>query len=171
MIRATSLKPILLAGSSALYAQTAAKIEFEVASIKPSHVDPRGYTMGCRGGPESEDPALWSCENVSLSGYVTWAYHVNYYQIAEPYWMNDARFDITAKVPEGTSRNQFNVMLQNLLADRFKLTVHREVRQIPQFDLVLAKGVPKLREASAAPPVHADASGELDKNGYPILRY
>jgi uncharacterized protein (TIGR03435 family) len=104
--------------------------------------------MGCTGGPESEDPALWRCENVSLSTYVTRAYRI---RAATPDRMNDARFDITARVPAATSKDQFDLMLQNLLADRFKLTFHRESWQISQYDLLLAKGGPKFKKASAAP--------------------
>ena len=84
--------------------------------------------------------------------------------------MHNIRFDIRARVPEGTTREQFAFMWQNLLADRFKLSVHRETRESRTYELVVAKGGPKFK-----PSTVADANGpppdrgqlRLDDNGYP----
>lgn len=63
-------------------------------------------------------------------------------------------------------------MLQNLLADRFKLMVHHETREIQRYELRVAKGGPKFQEA--APPKEAAPPGppgppKRDQDGYPIL--
>jgi uncharacterized protein (TIGR03435 family) len=50
-------------------------------------------------------------------------------------------------MPPGTSKAQLRLMLQNLLAERFKLTVHRETRNLPAYELVIARGGPKLEPA------------------------
>src|SRR5205814_1967287 len=77
-----------------------------------------------------------------------------------PDWMSSARFDISAKVPAGTTKAQSNVMLRNLLADRFKLVLHHSTKEASIYVLLVAKGGPKLKEsakestddAAAAPP-------------------
>jgi uncharacterized protein (TIGR03435 family) len=63
-------------------------------------------------------------------------------------WSGGERFDISAKLPEGASRDQVPAMLQNLLAARFKLATHREYREQLVYALVAAKGGPKLQPAS-----------------------
>ena len=61
--------------------------------------------------------------------------------------MESATFDVVANVPPGTTRDQANLMLQNLLADRLQLKVHRSTREAPIYALVVAKGGPKLKVA------------------------
>jgi uncharacterized protein (TIGR03435 family) len=133
--------------------------------------------VGCRGGPGSKDPIQYTCQNMDLSGFVTIAYGTSYYQLTAPDWMRTARFDLRAKVPEGASKDQFKLMLQSLLADRFKLAVHHETREIGKYDLVVARNGPKLKPAGEpqapkdAPnePPRAPGPPQRDKDGYPIL--
>ena len=68
-------------------------------------------------------------------------------EITAPAWLNEVRFDITAKIPAGTTREQFALMRQNLLDERFKLVFHREKKEVPGYELVVAKSGPKLKEA------------------------
>jgi uncharacterized protein (TIGR03435 family) len=66
-----------------------------------------------------------------------------------PNWLERDRFDIVAKAPQSTSPENVRLMLQNLLADRFKLVVHKDTKPVPAFALTVAKGgKPKLKEAS-----------------------
>ncbi len=67
--------------------------------------------------------------------------------------MTSERFDVLAKLPEGASREQVPEMLQALLAERFKLTVHRESKEHAVYALVVGKNGPKLKES----PPDADA--------------
>ena len=76
------------------------------------------------------------------------AYDVKSYQISGPDWMSSARFDISAKVPAGTTKAQSNVMLQNLLADRFKLVLHHSTKESPIYVLLVAKSGPKLKQSA-----------------------
>src|SRR5271167_3009757 len=95
---------------------------FEVASVKLSPPpDERGYSVWCRGGPlGKEDPALYRCENLNISGLVYTAFDLKAYQFQGPDWMKaDVRVTVSAKVPEGTTKEQFRLMLQNLLKERF----------------------------------------------------
>ena len=122
--------------------------EFEVASVKPSQPPTGGpFRVGTSGGPGSKDPTLWACENFSLSNLITMAYGIAHYQLSGPDWLGASMFDVTARVPEGATRDQFKLMLQNLLAERFKLTVHHESKDLPVYELAIAKGGPKLKES------------------------
>src|SRR5258708_7906050 len=93
--------------------------QFEVASVKPSLIEARGSR--CTGGPGSSDPGRLTCENYSLSYLVMMAYNLRNFQLAAPTWMDNARFNITAKLPPGAGRREFELMLQGLLAERFGL--------------------------------------------------
>jgi len=134
---------------------------------------------GCQGGPGGTDPGRLSCQNVSLSNFISTAYNLNRYQFTFPAWMDDARFDITAKVPAGATREQFRSMEQNLLAERFKLAIHYEKKEMPVYELTVGKNGPKLKEAvpdpagpaDSAPPSGPPAIGKLqrDGDGFPIL--
>jgi uncharacterized protein (TIGR03435 family) len=155
-------KRLMLAGlltAVGLWAQ--APTEFEAASIKPAAPMALGRMMiGMRGGPGTPSPGQMTFTNVSLAQIMQRAYDVKSYQISGPNWMSSARFDISARVPAGTTRAQSNVMLQNLLADRFKLVLHHSTKESSIYVLLVAKGGPKLKESAkestddavAAPP-------------------
>jgi uncharacterized protein (TIGR03435 family) len=110
---------------------------------------------------------------MNLSALIGTAYRVPYYQISAPDWMLMTRFDIRAVVADGTTKEQFAIMLQGLLADRFKVTVHRESREIQRYELVVAKNGPKFKEAtplaSKDDAVGPPGPPTRDKDGYPIL--
>ena len=92
---------------------------------------------------------------VTVRFVLTKAYGVNDYQIVGPDWLDRDRFDIDATMPAGTTMAQFRTMLQNLLAERFKLVAHREPREMQTFRLVVAPGGPTLKahvEGEAPPP-------------------
>lgn len=132
---------------------------FEVASIKPAAPMQAGRIMvRMSGGPGTPDPGQMTYTNVSLKNVLTNAYNVKGYQIQGPDWLDSARFDITAKVPLGTTKEQFRLMLQSLLAERFKLTLHHATKDMPMYALVVAKGGSKLKE-SPDDPSSTDAGG------------
>jgi uncharacterized protein (TIGR03435 family) len=92
------------------------------------------------------------------------AYDVKDYQIQGPGWLDGERFDIVAKVPPGATKEQFNVMFQNLLIERFKMEVHKDKKDLPIFTLSVGKNGPKLKatelDASAfAPPTPGGPGG------------
>lgn len=95
--------------------------EFEVASIKPSlPPDGQAILVACHGLPATNEPGLFACQNLNLSAFITMAYGIARYQLSAPDWMLMANFDLRARLPEGTTKENAKVMLQNLLADRFK---------------------------------------------------
>jgi uncharacterized protein (TIGR03435 family) len=120
---------------------------------------------------------LFRCENFSLSNLINWAYALGANQLSAPDWMNRAIFDINAKVPAGTTHEEFQAMLQNLLADRFKLAIHHETRESTEYRLVVAKGGVKFKPAAPKEESAADASQDppapkpfhFDADGYPVF--
>jgi uncharacterized protein (TIGR03435 family) len=155
---------------------------FDVASIKAAP-PPTGGMMrvGLSGGPGTKDPGLFKCENCSISQLVAQAYDIQRFQFSGPSTLDSERFDITAKVPDGATKEQFRVMLQNLLAERFRMVVHHDRKEMAIYDLVIAKSGPKLKESApvdpnapspelpAAPLGGPGRKMEMDKDGFPVL--
>ena len=129
---------------------SAAPQSFEVASIKPSPPQ-NGPGMFVRIG--SSPGGRWTAEGITLSMLIQQAYDVKDYQISgAPGWMNTERYDIVAKadVPQPT-REQLRVLLQSLLAERCKLQIHRETKELPIYELVVGKGGHKLHLSETQP--------------------
>jgi len=159
-------------GCSIAFGQT-----FEVASVKPAAPQTDGRIMvRMGGGPGTPDPGQLNYSNVSLKQVISNAYNVKAYQVSGPDWLDSQRYDIIAKVPEGVTKEQFNLMLQHLLAERFALELRHETKDFPLYELVVGKGGPKLK-ASVNDPNAAPADALLpppgrittDKNGFPQL--
>jgi len=141
------LKPLAifigLIGASAGWAQTPASVlsskGFDVASIKPNFSGSDTFFMS----PPSH--GRFSATNVTLMRLITTAYRLQNAQvISGPGWLTSARYDVAAKGAENATNAEVLSMLQPLLADRFKLAVHRETRELPIYALVIAKNGPKL---------------------------
>lgn len=162
---------LLLAARFYALGQPYEKEQFEVVSIKPSAPPGTGrMTVGCHGGPGTDDPSLLVCQNWDLANLVSIAYHLDFFHVVTPGWMHDARFDIRAKVPVGATREQFASMWQNMLAERFKLIAHREMKESQTYDLVVAKGGPKLQPSTVQdgkPSIPDRGPFRLDSDGYP----
>ena len=95
------------------YAQT-----FEVASIKPATpLGPLGTRVLRKSGPGTTDPGTYSCQGCPLSWIVSEAFHLQPHEFSPPPWMESTRFDVAAKIPPRTTREAFQTMLQNLLAE------------------------------------------------------
>jgi uncharacterized protein (TIGR03435 family) len=139
-----------------------ARPEFEVASVKPLPQRPRDMEgEGRRGGGGCRESfkmdrgrVLFEC--ATLPALIGYAFRFSPDRVKGPDWMTALgapRFNITAKLPQGASDNRVPEMLQALLADRFKLAIHRGNTERAIYALVVAKGGLKAREA----PTEADA--------------
>jgi uncharacterized protein (TIGR03435 family) len=158
-----------------------ASLKFEVASIKPAPPPTgRGMRVTSNGGPGEDDPGLFTCENCTLSMLISEAFDLKDFQLSGPDWMRpmgmqSTRFMMSAKIPLGTTKAQFRVMLQNFLAERFKMTFHHEKKEVPGFQLVVAKSGPKFKEAKPTAPAPDDDAADqpgppkTDANGFPVL--
>lgn len=134
--------PVTLAACAAFAQSASPRLEFEVASIKPSPALTDNVHIGMR-----IDGAQLHFTAFSLKDYIRIAYRVKDYQVEGPDWISSERFDIAAKLPAGATREQVNDMLQTLLVDRFKLTFHRVKKEFPVYALVVAKSGAKLKES------------------------
>jgi len=126
--------------------------QFEVASIKPSAQSAQNQTSAGL----HIDGAMVRYSALSLKLYLGMAYNLKNYQILAPDWMSSARWDISAKLPDGSSPKQVPEMLQALLRDRFQMKMHRETKDFPVYALVKGKQELKLKES----PSDSAGSGE-----------
>jgi uncharacterized protein (TIGR03435 family) len=108
------------------------------------------------------------------------AYGIARYQLSGPNWLDNDRFDIVAKAPAGATKEQVKLMLQNLLAERFQLTLHREKQEMPAYSLAVGKNGSKMKEsaegpaaadAAAPPPLPSDRPQlfTIGKDGFPRI--
>ena len=114
--------------------------EFEVASVKPQAPGDTRVSI-------QPSPGGFIANGVPLKLLIEIAYRVKDYQISGgPDWIESDHYDVSAKAPAGfiPTGQQMQPMLQALLADRFRLKLHRETRELPAFLLVVNKGGPKL---------------------------
>jgi uncharacterized protein (TIGR03435 family) len=148
----------------AAFAQT--KPAFEVASIKPAApIDMAKMAAAIQNGQMPKIGAHVDANRaeytyLDLKSLISLAYHVKPYQITGPDWMANTRFDIVAKLPDKASKDDAPGMLQTLLEDRFKLTIHRTSAEHPVLALVVGKGGPKMKESTEV-PVAIDESAPL----------
>ena len=134
-------------------------LTFEVASVKPHTGDTRG------GSPRTaQDPGRIVMLNRLLRSMIVEAFGIRNFQLEHPAWMDQNRYDIVAKVPEGATKEQQRIMMRNLLTERFQLQVRRETRTLSALALVVAKGEPKLTR-NEAPPDPAAGIKQSVRNG------
>jgi bla regulator protein blaR1 len=149
---------LLAAGSTAAAAgQTQSPVappRFEVASIKPSNSPDRRAVFNARPGGQ------FSATNVTVKQLIQSAYGIKGLQISGgPSWVGSDLFDISAK-PEGPVKpDQIQPMLQSLLAERFRLVIRRDTREMLVYALVTARNGPKLSEANESAPSIVDPGG------------
>jgi uncharacterized protein (TIGR03435 family) len=107
---------------------------FEVASIRANRSGDTGVRFGFQPG------GRFNGVNVSLQTMIRNAYGVQSFEIVGgPAWLAVDRYDIVAKAPENAQPEQVRQMVRTLMADRFKLVLHRETRELPIYALVLAR--------------------------------
>ena len=162
---------IALSSLSAAHAQTtpAGKAEFEVASIRPSGpLDTAEIRARIAAGQMPRfgvhiDGLSAEYLRMPLRALISRAYDVQGFQITVPKDINTEPFDITARMPEGSTRDDERAMLLNLLEHRFHLQATRSNDETPVFDLTVGKGGPKLKEsATRLQPI--DPATELKPN-------
>ena len=140
------------------WAQDALAPAFEVASVRVSQPEPgQPVTHSCKS-----DPAIFHCGAVTLHTLLTYAYDLQYFRVDGPAWMNEEYYDVAAKFPDGVSKEKLPQMLERLLVERFALKAHRETRQMPAYELTVAKGGPKLKAVDASKPETEVLAGVLN---------
>ena len=136
LARGTVLGAVLLiAVAWGLFAQSEPRPTFQVASVKLNTANPQHKIVRPQSG------GRLMAENAPLLMLIQNAYGVQAYQVVGgPGWINTDGYDIEAKPDGETSTAQMWLMLQSLLAERFKLAVHRETREQPVYTVTSAKG-------------------------------
>jgi len=142
MRMAAAIMFVIVTAGSALRAQSPV---FEVATVKVNRSGSGGSNL-----PRLTNRRL-SAENATLKQLLQVAYDLNALQISGPGWLDSDRFDLAAKSPAGVPDSELMPMLQSLLKERFQLTAHRENKEMPVYDLIIAKDGPKI---SAFDPTH-----------------
>jgi bla regulator protein blaR1 len=139
--------------------QTAAAAfpSFEVSSIKPDRSGKGGRYL------RFDDPSRFRATNMTARDLITFAYHVHDFQVSGgPSWINSQGYDIEAEADDSVAReleklppiermDQFGLMVRSLLANRFKLSLGRETKELPVYALVIAKGGAKLTPTTDVP--------------------
>ncbi|MEN6532288.1 MAG: M56 family metallopeptidase [Bryobacteraceae bacterium] len=160
LVTAAVICPILLgifkaeaqtAGPPSEFGQNARKLEFEVASIKPAVVERFSYSRrsAIRVGTRIYGDRV-EYLSVSLRQLIAEAYGIRTFQVATPpNGFPSERFDIACKMPAGSRKEDSSLMLQSLLAERFKLDVHPTSREQDVWALVVDQGGPKFKESSS----------------------
>lgn len=146
---------------------------FDVASVKrnlagypPDGPPPHSNFPLDSGDAYVPSGGLFNATNWPVYSYIGFAYKMSTAQMdalrAElPKWGTDDHFDIQARAEGNPTKDDMRTMMRGLLADRFKMTVHMETRQVPMYDLMLEKPGqtgPKLQPHSADHPCY-DANG------------
>lgn len=144
---------------------------FDAASVKPGPPANAGrFTIA--GGPGTTDPTFIRYANIPLKRVLMDAYEMKYWQIAGPDWLNTLRFDISARIPDCTTKEQSLAMMRNLLTERFQMSVRRTAKELPIYALITDKSGAKLKTA-------AETTGDRNaivgvqknegKDGFPVL--
>jgi uncharacterized protein (TIGR03435 family) len=158
------LELIALTASGVLCQQAAAPSQFVAASVRL--VSPRVgfHAVGLR---ISHGRA--TLEAATLRQMIVQAYQVQRVLVqGGPAWYDDDQYDVVANAASAdATAADIRVMLQNLLADKFKLAVHRETKEVTMYSLTLGKGGAKLHEA---PADEATAMQQDEKGGIVFRR-
>jgi uncharacterized protein (TIGR03435 family) len=149
-----------------LAGQSGEKLQFDALSVKPVPAwDGKGMPPLPRkvGGPGSPRVTFHNC---LLRDLLVQAYDIQPYQLSAPSWVMNAfyadadSFDIEATMPANTTKEQFAIMLQNALVERFNMKIHRETKTTQGYALTVGK---QLKIAPVPEPIGAEPIVEPDK--------
>jgi len=139
---------LALSGSVAFGQAAATAPAFDVASVRPCQ-----HSVGPDYNNQfSYTPSGITGKNVTLKRLVAEAYHLQLNQVLGPGWLDQSEYDIDARAAGAGTREQMAVMLRGLLAERFNLKQHSEMREMRVYELVVGKSGAKIR------PIHGEES-------------
>jgi uncharacterized protein (TIGR03435 family) len=139
--------------------QRAPAAAFEVASVRPAAMAHEGGEGSSRSQIETSADGV-TMRNVDLTEMIEWAYGLQAYRVAKTNALEGERYDIRARAGDRSTDGALKRMMQDLLATRFKLQIHREPKVTSVYELVVAKGGPKLPKdkTDTLPPGYAHES-------------
>ena len=144
------MRTVILSGLTVAFSIAALGQEFEAVSVKPNK-------SGSGSSRSSTDQGFYRATNLTLQNLIMSAYDMKRYQVEGPDWIEAERYDVSARFPPGLpsfndpkNREQllaaFGSMMQKMLADRFKLAVHRGQKSFSVYGLIVAKSGIKFKE-------------------------
>jgi uncharacterized protein (TIGR03435 family) len=138
-----------------VYGQPADKpLSFDAASIKPDVSAAAGGRGGPAGGTVRIAQGTVVGRKATARRIILTAYRLSDYQLSGgPGWLDSDTFDLNAKADTPAQADQLRQMLQTLLAERFKLAVHRGTREMPVYALTVGKNGP-------GPNLHEEKEGQ-----------
>jgi uncharacterized protein (TIGR03435 family) len=128
-----------------VFAQAAATApSFDIADV---HAGSRNPGVGMTGGQLRD--GRYELHNATMVDLIRTAYSVDAERVlGGPSWLELDTFTVIAKAPQSTPLPTLKLMLQSLLADRFKLVVHQDTRSMSSYALTVIGGKPKMKEAA-----------------------
>jgi len=148
---------------AAATAPAASNVTFDVASVKLSPpLDMQKLQADMQAGKMPNfgmhlDGLRAEYNYMSFKELIVAAYKVKPYEVTCPDWMATTHYDIVARLPDGSTKDDAPAMLKALLAERFKLQAHPESQERPVLALVAAKGGPKMKDSPAPDPIDETA--------------
>jgi uncharacterized protein (TIGR03435 family) len=125
----------VLLGGAAFPQSTESSPKFEAADV---HVAPQTTNRFMRGGVPHG--ARYEIRNASMLDLIRTGYAVEADKVlGGPSWLEMDRFDVIARIPANSPPESLKLMLQSVLADRFKLTVHQQIKPMPAYSLMVGK--------------------------------
>lgn len=150
---------------------------FEVATVRPSQSQSAGVGFQVA-------PLHFRAENATVSDLIAFAYDLRSEAQLQgaPHWATSERFDLDAKIDDAQADetkkltpskqiDQYSLMLQSLLGERFLLQVHQRMQELPVYALEVAKGGPKLTptaSSQALPKLSGWSKGRVDAHAVPM---
>jgi uncharacterized protein (TIGR03435 family) len=139
-------KLAILTAVAGLLAPAQQSEKFEAGSVKIRSAE----DSEARCAPNASVGQTFSVKNCELGALILHAYDVLQRQVSGQTSLLNEKYDVTAKAEHPVSRSEIRRMLQTLLADRFKLVLRRETKEVPVYAIVVAKDGPKFHETQPA---------------------
>ena len=164
--------PVLL-GTNAPTLKAQSPTKFEVASVRRAEIPPNVYgvpVFPTTGGVGTSSPGRIFYRGTWLTPLIAEAFGVRTDQVTGPTWLSTERYDIVANIPEGATKDDFKLMLADLLRDRFRLRFHMDSRIRPIYVLRAGNTGPTLKPTERRDDdATAPSVGGVDADGCPIV--
>ena len=163
----------LLLGMNAPTLKAQSPKKFEVASVRRAEIPANAYgvpVFPTTGGVGTSNPSRITYRGTWLGPLIAEAFGVRTDQITGPSWLNTERYDIVANIPQGATKDDFKLMLADLLRERFLLRFHMDSKIRPIYTLRAGNNGPRLKPTERRADDATEPSvGGLDADGCPIV--
>jgi uncharacterized protein (TIGR03435 family) len=142
-----TISSLFILGACAAWGQSGAALPaFDVAAVKVNTIPMPANDMH-EIDKIATSPTSLTMTRIRLKSAIKWAWSLSSYQVNGPGWIDSERYDIFAKTGSPVGEDQLRLMLRALIQERFKLTFHKDTKVMPAYELVVAKGGPKFKQA------------------------